>query len=124
MKKVDDVKKYNIQNFSFLGKEIETKRKLRIKAIDMANEKITAENKDGEIKVYNLSEVRILAYTRIKDINKRKIYEGSYVGLTRKNGEKFEGFVIFREAWGLATKDTGKFIKFIKGDKLEKLIKK
>lgn len=40
VKKEDTVKKYNIQNFSFLGKEVATKRKLRIKSIDLRNGKI------------------------------------------------------------------------------------
>ena len=109
----DTVKKYNIQNFSFLGKEVATKRKLRIKSIDLPNGKIVAENRDKEIKEYSLSEVRILAYTRMKDINKRKIYEGSYVELERKNEEKIEGIVIFRNGWGvLNLKDFSFYIQF------------
>ena len=124
VKKEDTVKKYNIQNFSFLGKEVATKRKLRIKSIDLLNEKIVAENRDKEIKEYSLSEVRILAPTRMKDTNKRKIYEGSYVELERKNEEKFEGIVIFRNGWGVLNLKTKKFKKFINGDKITKLIKK
>lgn len=124
VKKEDTVKKYNFQNFSFLGKEVATKRKLRIKSIDLPNGKIVAENRDKEIKEYSLSEVRILAYTRMKDVNKRKIYEGSYVELERKNEEKFEGIVIFRNGWGVLNLKTKNFKKFINGDKITKLIKK
>lgn len=122
MTTAETIKKHNFQNFSFMGKEIETKKKIRVKSIDFQNQKIIGESKKGELKEYDYSQIRLLAYTRMRDINKRRIYENSYVRVIREN-KQYEGFVIFRRAWGVMNYKTGQFTRFIKKDKLEKLKK-
>lgn len=123
MATTETIKKYNLENISFLGKEVETNKKIRIKSIDFEKQKIIGENRTKEIKEYNFSEVRLLAYTRMRDVNKRKIYEGSYISITR-NKEHYKGIVIFRNAWGIMNYKTNKFTKILKMDILKKIIKK
>lgn len=111
-------------NFMMLAKDNETKKRYRVKALDFITGTALVEI-DHEIKEISLNEIRLLAYTRKRDVNGRRLFEHTPVEITKANGKILNGIIInINGYWHVKDYFTKTTVKINKDDKIVKLHKK
>lgn len=110
-------------NFLMLAKDLKTKEKYKVKALDFITATVLVE-KNNEVTEKSLNDVRLLAYTRKKDINGRRLFEHSLVEITKFNGKTLKGIILnLNGVWYVKDYINQKITKINKDDKLEKIFR-
>lgn len=114
----------NKPNFFMLAKDLETKKRYKVKAVDFITATVLIED-NHEVKEKSLNNIRLLANTRKKDINGRRLFEHSLVEITKLNGKIIKGIIInLNGAWYVKDYINNSITKINKDDKLKKLYNK